>query len=353
MHVLRKIDSRGDGAMAVKKQRNIGEIVFKSTLFHQLSKLARRLMELILLISTNLKIIIFGYEKISEKHVREAFGRIGYDIISVIEDGKRSVMYKARERKTTDIVAVKFERIDSDNKMEERAIIRIRENLGENDYFVSIREYGEIAINGDVHSFIIMDYFDGVTLTESIRNGSMQTWNHLQLLDVLFGILDAIIYIENKGERFTDITLTNILINMEMHLAIVDYESPSKLSSMHRFRKKLKGALSQIVMLSIEKKGFQLSKEAIAQNWIGHSHEFTIEFADRLFVIITDMYTNNKKYSEPIQTRDKLIELSHKFAIPSGDGHSLVESDGAMSSSQQPETQFSYIGNITQGSIAR
>jgi tetratricopeptide (TPR) repeat protein len=143
-----------------------------------------------------------------------------YRIISKIGQGGMGVVYKAEDTKIRRTVALKFlpEGLTQAPEAKERFIHEAR-SAGQLDHpnICTIHEVGETE---DGQLFIVMAYYDGMTLNEKISSGALSAAEVLNLAAQIAAGLDNA---HQAGMVHRDIKPANILITSDDLVKIVDF----------------------------------------------------------------------------------------------------------------------------------
>jgi len=153
-----------------------------------------------------------------------------YEIIKPIGQGGMSTVYLAKDKNLDRLVAIKLlhptmssdERNRNRLKIEALAIARIsHENI------VNVYNF----VNTDKHSYIVMEYIDGTTLSEFIEKNAINSPE--LLLSIFLKILKGINFSHKKNIIHRDIKPENIMISRGGKIKIMDFGIASIIDEVH------------------------------------------------------------------------------------------------------------------------
>ena len=141
-----------------------------------------------------------------------------YALEKRVGEGGMGVVYKARDRVTDDVVAVKI--IRSDISCEARAVQRFfreAKAAASLDHPGIVRVYDE---GTDVEHYIVMEFVEGVTIREWVRTFGRAPRT---LIPILGDILLALHHAHSRGIIHRDIKPENIIVTPERRAKLMDF----------------------------------------------------------------------------------------------------------------------------------
>lgn len=146
-----------------------------------------------------------------------------YEPLEQIGEGGMSVVWKAKDIETGNIVAIKIlkkettsNRIDDIIRFKNEANTISRLNIPE---IVKVFEVGEI----DNINYIVMEYIDGINLYEYLKRGN--NFNFSESIQISIQICEALKYVHNSGIIFRDLKPGNIILHKErpVQIKLIDF----------------------------------------------------------------------------------------------------------------------------------
>lgn len=141
-----------------------------------------------------------------------------YALEKRVGEGGMGVVYKARDRVTDDIVAVKI--IRSDISSEARAVQRF---FREAKAAASLAHPSIVRVldeGTDIEHFIVMEYVEGVTIREWVRTFGRAPRT---LIPILGDVLNALHHAHSRGIIHRDIKPENIIVTPERRAKLMDF----------------------------------------------------------------------------------------------------------------------------------
>lgn len=142
-----------------------------------------------------------------------------FELLECLGRGGMGMVYKARQPKLNRLVALKVlsREKGADPRFAER-FLREAQALARLDHpnIVAVHEFGEV----DGLYFLVMDYVDGLTLRQFLRDGRIPPEEALAIIP---RICEALQYAHSKGVVHRDIKPENVLIDREGHVKIADF----------------------------------------------------------------------------------------------------------------------------------
>lgn len=143
-----------------------------------------------------------------------------YELLEKIGSGGMAVVYRAKCLLLNRIVAVKILRDDLDSNEEFLKRFNIEAQSAAsltNQHIVSIYDVGK---DGDT-DYIVMEYADGVTLKEYIKDKGVIPWR--QAVEFAMGIADALSEAHKKHIVHRDIKPQNIIVTNDGNVKVTDF----------------------------------------------------------------------------------------------------------------------------------
>ena len=143
-----------------------------------------------------------------------------YQILEKLGEGGMGVVYKAEDTKLHRIVALKFlpPEFTSDEEAKERFLQEAQAASSLQHHNVCIIHDIDETENGQM--FICMDYYEGETLKEKIRNGPLKTE---EAINIVFQIAEGLQSAHEHGIIHRDIKPANIFITKNEEIKILDF----------------------------------------------------------------------------------------------------------------------------------
>ena len=147
-----------------------------------------------------------------------------YECLKRIGSGGMGDVYKAHDRRLDRIVAIKV--LKSEYNEDENFIRKFRrESLAaasiSHPNIVSIYDVGMETVAGEDVYYIVMEYIDGKTLKELIKEEGMLSQN--QALNYLIQIAEALKIAHNKNIIHRDIKSQNIMVTRDNRVKVTDF----------------------------------------------------------------------------------------------------------------------------------
>lgn len=147
-----------------------------------------------------------------------------YECLDKIGSGGMGDVYKAHDRRLDRIVAIKV--LKSEYNEDDNFIRKFRrESLAaasiSHPNIVSIYDVGMETIDGDDVYYIVMEYIDGKTLKELVREEGMLPQN--QALNYLIQIAEALKIAHSKNIIHRDIKSQNIMVTRDNRVKVTDF----------------------------------------------------------------------------------------------------------------------------------
>lgn len=147
-----------------------------------------------------------------------------FDLIGKVGQGSMSHVFRAREKKTGQIVAVKILLPDKTAQLESRFVGLAKPSEGEvavqliHPRIVRTFEHG-LTTNGE--QFLVMEFIEGVALSYlvDLQNEGMV----YHRLNFMVQLAEAIEYFHHQGWIHRDICPRNILIDKQYNLKLIDF----------------------------------------------------------------------------------------------------------------------------------
>lgn len=147
-----------------------------------------------------------------------------YECLKRIGSGGMGDVYKAHDRRLDRIVAIKV--LKSEYNEDENFIRKFRrESLAaasiSHPNIVSIYDVGMETVGDEDVYYIVMEYIDGKTLKELIKEEGMLSQN--QALNYLIQIAEALKIAHNKNIIHRDIKSQNIMVTRDNRVKVTDF----------------------------------------------------------------------------------------------------------------------------------
>ena len=143
----------------------------------------------------------------------------GYRIINLLGAGGMGQVYRAVNTRNGHVIAIKALSLEkSDNMAVERFLneARIQSSL-KHPNIVSLYD----CIETDGNLYILMEYVDGRTLTELIRQSN--GLNQSDLIEIFGALIQAVSYLHGRGVIHRDLKSDNIKISTNRQVKILDF----------------------------------------------------------------------------------------------------------------------------------
>ena len=140
-----------------------------------------------------------------------------YDIIETLGMGTYAYVRKATNKKTGQTVAIKTSRGNTSMSML-KSEFNLLKRLSD-DNIVKVYDY--IENKSKCESYMIMEYFEGVTLEEYVSENGVFTEEDSKA--IIVQIISSIQYLHELGIAHRDIKPENILINDEKTIKMIDF----------------------------------------------------------------------------------------------------------------------------------
>ena len=148
-----------------------------------------------------------------------------FDIIETLGIGTYAYVRKATNKKTGKIVAIKTSRGDTSMTMLKNEFNLLKRLSDDN--IITVYDYIENKFKSE--SYLIMEYFEGVTLDEYITNNGVLSQEDSKL--IVAQILSSIQYLHDLGIAHRDIKPENILINTQKEVKLIDFNISKSFTS--------------------------------------------------------------------------------------------------------------------------
>ena len=144
----------------------------------------------------------------------------GYKILGTAGVGGMGIVYKALDLKLNRTVALKFLPNDLNlaSKDKERFLQEARTASGLDHNNIGVIHGLEETADG--HTFIVMAYYEGLTLSERIRRGPMPA---KEALDIISQVARGLIEAHERGIIHRDIKPSNVIVTRQGVAKIVDF----------------------------------------------------------------------------------------------------------------------------------
>jgi tRNA A-37 threonylcarbamoyl transferase component Bud32/TolB-like protein len=147
----------------------------------------------------------------------------GYEILEPLGRGGQSTVYKALDVNLRRVVAIKFlgDQHLADEMSQKRFLLEARALSSLNHpNIATVYHIGQL----DVHPFIVMEYVEGTTLLEHLREREDTAGGQLdQKLALMIQIVEAVAYAHHQGILHRDLKPGNILVTPEGRVKLVDF----------------------------------------------------------------------------------------------------------------------------------
>ncbi len=145
-----------------------------------------------------------------------------YEILEVLGQGAMSTVYKAVDKETENIFAVKELTLNTDEESEKEAILRFRREaqVVSQLYHPNIQKIHEIFQQKDKF-YLVLEYFNGIDLKNSYEYFTLQ-----EKIEIISYCAAALIHIHEKGIVHRDIKPANILVkktNENIQVKLIDF----------------------------------------------------------------------------------------------------------------------------------
>lgn len=152
-----------------------------------------------------------------------------YEPISKIEEGSYGIVYKAKDKQTGEIVAIKKIKIDENNN--DFPITSIREiNILLTLKHSNIIQYKNISMGSSYNKiYAVMEYVD-YELKNLLLYHQFQ-FTEIQIKSIIYQLLTAVEYLHRNWIMHRDIKTSNILITKEGKLKLGDFGLARKFSN--------------------------------------------------------------------------------------------------------------------------
>ena len=153
--------------------------------------------------------------------------RVRYVLIKRLGEGTFGEVYKGYDKVTEGFVAIKFQKPNSDTRMhlfnsdlfkkEVESLIKLKENC---DDFLCVSDYGMMMDNGMSVIYIVLNYLEGMELSEYIEK---ERFNANDVLSIMQNLLRGVRTLHSTGFAHQDIKPANIMINPKtLRVNIID-----------------------------------------------------------------------------------------------------------------------------------
>jgi serine/threonine protein kinase/cytochrome c-type biogenesis protein CcmH/NrfG len=145
-----------------------------------------------------------------------------YKILEKLGEGGMGVVYKAQDTRLDRIVALKFlpKHLLCDEEAKKRFVHEARAASALNHTNITtIYEIDE----AEVECFISMEYVEGKSLKELIKNKQTRKWDMLKIMDVGIQMVEGLSKAHRKGIVHRDIKSDNIMLTNEGIVKIMDF----------------------------------------------------------------------------------------------------------------------------------
>ncbi|MFC1559323.1 protein kinase [Gemmatimonadota bacterium] len=152
-----------------------------------------------------------------------------YKIVDKLGEGGMGSVYKAEDQKLKRTVALKFlsEETHSDPEVKERFLIEAQAAAALDHPNIGV--VYEIAESTDGELYIVMGYYEGMTLRDMLSQGPLPVD---QALDFSLQMAEGLAEAHHKGVLHRDIKPANVIVTDEGKVKIVDF-GLAKLANMH------------------------------------------------------------------------------------------------------------------------
>lgn len=138
-----------------------------------------------------------------------------FDLLDKLGQGGMGQVYKARDKETDEVVAIKFLLPDADGKMLERLRVEAREHATlRHPHVVHLLDYLEY----EGHEFLVMEFMDAGNLSDFLDDAPELG----QVIQAFSQIADGLEYIHRQGLVHRDLKPENILFNGQGQAKIAD-----------------------------------------------------------------------------------------------------------------------------------
>lgn len=141
-----------------------------------------------------------------------------YQIQNYLSCGGMGAVYKAKNLKSNEIVAIKIlhtQQLHQQAKERFQREIKILTRLSQHPNLVKIKDYGHR--NGI--DFLVMEYLHGIPLQQAIQQ---QTWDYLTWIQKLIPLLEAVHSMHKKNIIHRDLKPSNIILTKQQ-LVLTDF----------------------------------------------------------------------------------------------------------------------------------
>lgn len=153
-----------------------------------------------------------------------------YDIVETLGYGTYSYVRHGVEKSTNRHVAIKTSRGNNSTEMLKKEYDLLKRLADDN----IIKVYDFVEDKSKNESFIIMEYFEGLTLDEFVEKQGPLT--EKQAKEVIKQILSSIEGLHDLGIAHRDIKPENVLINSDLEIKLIDFNISKASANQEPFR---------------------------------------------------------------------------------------------------------------------